>query len=358
MIHNTPKKTEESSPVPELTDAYATDPDKHFQSVPDIGTDQAHIEYPEDEAYEKGFGVYFQKEIYPLLRDIEDKRLELVRSFYSRVGIGVPVALCAVVFGIILVPPGEWLFFLILATVGGIAVWIAAPFYHFRSQYKEQIIPLIAHFFGTFSFEAEGAIPDKTLTDSHIVPSYDAYHSEDFLEGTYEDVNIQFCEAHLTETHGSGKNRRTVTKFKGIFVEVDMNKNFEGQCIFKTDYGSIGNWFSSFSSGGMERVSLEDPDFESLFEVYATNQIEARYIFTTAFMERIKELTTAYKTEKVQGSFFHNKLFLMIPNNQNLFEPSFFHTCLTIGDIKTFLRQMHSVLQVVKVLKLQERTGL
>ena len=84
----------------------------------------------------------------------------------------------------------------------------------------------------------------ELLEVSGIIPSYDSSHLEDYVKGDYKDITLELTEARLRETRGSGKNRRTVTVFSGIFVLLDMNKNFSGKTIVKKDIGKLGNWFS------------------------------------------------------------------------------------------------------------------
>jgi len=40
----------------------------------------------------------------------------------------------------------------------------------------------------------------------------------------------------------------------------------------------------------MKRVGLVDPVFEKIFEAYGTDQVEARYLLTPTFMQRLVRL--------------------------------------------------------------------
>lgn len=41
--------------------------------------------------------------------------------------------------------------------------------------------------------------------------------------------------------------------------------------------------------GRPDVVRLEDPEFEKIFVVYSSDEVEARYILSTSFMERLVE---------------------------------------------------------------------
>ncbi len=95
-----------------------------------------------------------------------------------------------------------------------------------------------------------------------------------------------------------------------MFILLDMNKNFSGKTIVKRDTGIIGNWFTkkfrrkldSYASRSklLKSVKLEDPIFEKKFEVYSSDQVEARYLLTTSFMERILELSNLFSENKLK----------------------------------------------------------
>lgn len=80
-----------------------------------------------------------------------------------------------------------------------------------------------------------------------------------------------------------------------------MNKKFEGKTVVLKDSG----WLNLFKKiGRPERVKLEDVSFERQFEVFSDNQIEARYLLTTAFMERMSEVKKGLSGQKYPVQFF------------------------------------------------------
>ena len=61
------------------------------------------------------------------------------------------------------------------------------------------------------------------------------------------------------------------------------------------------NEISTYLNIGGEKIRLEDPEFQKLFEVYCDDQITARYVLTPAFMERLKKLNEKHKGEVYIG---------------------------------------------------------
>jgi hypothetical protein len=137
-----------------------------------------------------------------------------------------------------------------------------------------------------------------------------------------------------------------------------MNKKFNSKTIIKKDKGRIGNWMKGKFSD-FENVKLEDPNFENMFEVYSKDQIEARYLLTTSFMERLLNLSESFKGQSIECSFYDNKLLMMISIKDNLFEPgSIYDSEDFVDDAKSLLKEMNMIFQIIDILKLNQNIGI
>lgn len=144
--------------------------------------------------------------------------------------------------------------------------------------------------------------------------------------------------------------------FRGLIVEIEMNKNFTGHTFFHEK--SFAARKIPFNKKIYTPVALEKSGFADKYQVFSDNQIEARYLLTTAMMERIENLSFAFKAKSVRGSFKDNKLMLAINTGKDM---------LAMGDdfkqsnTDTFVHlydEMISILQIIDELKLNEHTGL
>lgn len=265
----------------------------------------------------------------------------------------------------------------------GLFAWAQGPRIRFARRYKENILPAVAGFFGKFDYSAPGGIGMNRLKPSSLIPSHDRYRHEDLFDGLYKDVAVEFCEARLTERRGSGKNRRTVTVFRGVFVLLTMNKPFRGMTVVRRDEGKIGNWLRG-KFDKLEPVKLEDPEFERQFEVYSDDQVEARYLLTPAFMVRLMNLSKTVGSQRIQAAFFGSRLLIMIPTGElqrlgglsalnlsvanivigsgaggKLFEPkSIFRPVHASEDLHRLFGQFKAIIGIIDILKLYENTGL
>jgi len=253
--------------------------------------------------------------------------------------------------------------------------WAFEPQYKFTTSFKNRIIPKIIGYFGDFTYKISGKIKEEILKKSHIIPQYNTYKSEDYIQGQFKGVVLEFVETHLIREHNKGQK----TMFSGMLVLLEMNKSFKGNTIVRTGGGSVKTLFSSidtilrtnigdvfsqikktfFPTTAMEKVGLEDPRFAKMFDVYSTDQVEARYLLTPSFMERLLALAKAYDSTDIQCSFFDNKVFFTIPTHCNLFEPRpIYKSVLNMHDVYTFLDQAKHIFQIIDVLKLNRRLGL
>ena len=160
-------------------------------------------------------------------------------------------------------------------------------------------------------------------------------------------IYILFCNIVLYLING---------RFRGVIVKLDMNKKFSGHTFFHEN--SFTAKQIPFSKRRYQKVNLESTTFEDKYNVYSDNQVEARYILTPAFIERIENLKFAFKAKYVRGSFKDNKLTLAIHTGKDMFamgndfKDSDAHTFEILYD------EMISILQIVDELKLNERPNL
>ena len=148
----------------------------------------------------------------------------------------------------------------------------------------------------------------------------------------------------------------TSKQFRGLVVEIDMNKNFDGHTFILEKNNVKDNL--TVDKGKYQDVNLEDVEFSNEYNVYSQNQIEARYILTTAFMERIKNIKETFKAKYVRVSFKDKKIVILIHTGRDMFNLANFLS--DIGE-KTFVQcfeEICSVLDLVEELKLNEKLGL
>ena len=109
----------------------------------------------------------------------------------------------------------------------------------------------------------------------------------------------------------------------------------------------------------MQNVKLEDVGFDKQFSVYTKDQVEARYLLTPTFMERLKHLETSFGTRGIKCSFFDDCIMFAISSKKDLFElGSLYKSLKSKKSVEEFYNEIQSVQNMIDYLKLNEKTGL
>lgn len=189
------------------------------------------------------------------------------------------------------------------------------------------------------------------------------YHIDgnDQIVGRHSGVPFIMCDLSVDYTRSFTKENETPDSvFTGQFFVARFNKKFSTPVFIKPKTGLKGyfmdNDINNYTTNLGEKVTLEDPEFNNLFNVYAIDQVEARYILTPSLMERIKELAKRTKGQ-YYIAFNHNKITVMNNNKKNNFEVGF-NTSLTKNDSEVlvdFYQDLCDQFAIIDELKLNIR---
>lgn len=134
----------------------------------------------------------------------------------------------------------------------------------------------------------------------------------------FEPFKTTVRELAATRTEQRGKSSVNVTVFKGVFVEVELNKTLEGVTFISTEgnksgFGHIGFFSSVLGLGNIKETKLEWNQFEKDLHVATDNEVEARYILTPNFMEDLHNWWSEEK-ENIRIVFRDGKMLMLLPD--------------------------------------------
>ena len=292
---------------------------------------------------------------------LEALRLDKKRTYETRKKIGKPAAVVLTpVLGFVdylafRLMGGEDAF--VAVTIAGLALlwgWVTQPKRAYARAYKTKILPEIAGLFGDLSYDPKGKIKMDALRPSKIIPGHTAYTSEDYFSGVYRDVQIEFSEIMLRRQQG----RSSKTVFDGLAIMLSYEaKTFAGHTVLVRDTGKVGAWFKA-SSLGLERADLTDPVFEDLFDVFTSDQVEARFLLDPAIIENIRALYLAYDGVGLSAAFFEDRALILIGSRKNHFEPASIDKPASSPESLLSMRQeVGQILSIIDRLALYDRYG-
>ena len=271
---------------------------------------------------------------------------------------------------------------------------------------------------GDFEYTYSSSIQKSKLFSAKV-----CMREDDIFYGNYNGVKLKIAEADIADRAFCTGDKKTETlvpkQFHGVFGFFDANKKIESTTIVKPklDFelscsklvvmmfillvaaaaaAVLGFGIKSMISGGFslpvslwilgglgifafacwqfmdilvlkelrfrrnfQRVNLEDTEFNKLYQAYSYDQVEGRYLLTTAFIDRFLHVGKVFKTNRRRCSFAQNKLILAIPANRNMFElGSLFSPVTNSKKISRFYDEIASLLILIDYFKLDNKTNL
>lgn len=278
--------------------------------------------------------------------------------------------------------------------------------FKFKNKIKQTFIPKIIQTLGEIHWNTdETIISDSIIEKSKLFESYNVRSNDDTFEGKYNGIEFKVSETNLSYESGSGDDRTVSTVFNGILILIDLNKETKAHTIIETKVETIKKtikeislsvlilWFSilliwngintknitalvggiffplviilciiqnRLSKKQMMSMKLEDSDFNKKYIVKTEDQVEGRYLITTGFMDRFKNLQTAFGTKNIKCAFFDNKIMFALHTNKDFFELSggLFHSLKHPKRVKSFYEETTAIYDIIDYFKLDEKTGL
>lgn len=362
--------------------------------------------------YKQNFYRIYNSKILPILTEFEGKRKKNLSLI-----IGIPLILTilvSVIYVYFFAPYADisfilfflFLFYALVCIVGLLGgYFIISINSHFIKNLKVSCMPKIVAAFGNMKwYNQYRLISEKVLSTSQLFAKFNQRTSYDAFKGAYKGVDFEIEEVRLLDESGSGRDKTTIDVFRGVIIKVPVNKTVKGttivatkgdknirnrdaslgialfcvfmQCLRFTTYETLNivtivviaiivivfcyfGLYSKKSDIVLNEVKLEDTEFSKKYRVYSTDQVEGRYLVTPAFMERFKNLQTAFGAKNAKCSFCGNNLIFAISTNKNLFEiGNLFHNLKNPKQMTEFFNELSSILALIDYFKLDEKTGL
>ena len=313
---------------------------------------------PEHIELHRKFRIFYQQELKAYFAPMEAERKKYLKRFWILLAITLLVVPAIILLSLMhfisidRAPDRNETGFILMIIVVFVAI-CSAPIYSYKKHVKGNVMEKMISFFGDFVYMYGNLIKWRILEESKLFSRPTSINGDDHFYGKYKGVGITISEEKHRKK--SGKNSE-VTIFRGIIILLDMDKPFTGNTIVKKDRGWLMNKCLNLGEGLGKKVALEDVVFEKYFEAYSNDQVEARYLLTTAFMERILKVRDAFDGKAIEFAFFDNKLLIKIPTSKDMFEASsLFCSATDYNRIEEAFDQFCAVFSIVDILKLSRR---
>jgi len=276
---------------------------------------------------------FAQDQLQPALRAREGARLKAAGRARKMTWLGGGIGFVGVVLALVAFKVPQLA--IVAGVVGfGVAGAGRAPLKKIAAQAKGMLIEPVASQFNLGFLSQPG--PQPSVNDIHrvgLLPTWDRSEFEDRITGTRNGVDFEFFEAHLeqrrTTRDKNGRTRTTwVSVFRGQCLRFQFHKDFSGRTLVLRDAGIMNR----FGGGdGLQRARLESPKFEKAFEVYTTDQVEARFLLTPDLMQRLVDLEAVFRGGGLRCAFVDGEMLIALEGG-DLFEPGSMFTPLDSPD--------------------------
>jgi hypothetical protein len=309
----------------------------------------------------------YENQLKERLGALESTRKKILNRYYLTILILIGVG-ATIYFLISLNPPQALILASVLASVAFV-IWFMYQTGKQKKQYRKTfksdvVAELVKLINPDWQYLYDYCMSQESYQQSGLFPQhYDRYTGDDFVTGKIEKTDFQFSELHTQYkqvTYGSKGQRQEhwVTIFKGLFMHADFNKNFSGTTFVLPDtaeklFGSFGQTLQKLSGRG-QLVQLENPEFERLFVVYSSDQVESRYILTPTMMEAMVKLYNRFNGD-IYFSFVGSRVYFANGFGTELFEPNVIRSGVNYSDVKEMFDLFEMITVLIQELNLNTR---
>jgi hypothetical protein len=152
---------------------------------------------------------------------------------------------------------------------------------------------------------SSGAFTLAAFRAAGLVEPFDSAGVHHILTGESGGVPFAIAEIALLDAKG-------FRLFGGVLASFRLARPRPGLTIVARDRGLLGNILARAGST-IERLTLEDPTFEGVFEAYGTDQVTGRVILTTTTLDRLKRLDEMAQARGFRGAFLEDHLMVAFP---------------------------------------------
>ena len=303
----------------------------------------------------KVFYEIYEKQILPIITPVEEtRRLYLKKLLITE---------CLLIIALVLLGICSYIlpeYNIVMYLLYGIlmitfAVVIVLPFSRmqtFSHRFKQYLICEIIKSFGNITYSKFSNIPDEFINKSLVSPEFSTRVDDDCFEGYYKGVLYNVTETTLLKSN---------IRFAGVLILIKFNKKIRAKTIIaeKEAFAIYNSTPLQPEKKGLKEIKLEDIVFSKHYRAFSEDQVEGRYLVTTAFMERFKELKDIMKSSCARCSFFDNYVLFAIPTFKNRYEIG--NLFCKLDNPKRYLKffqELSAIYALIDYFKLDENTGI
>ena len=297
----------------------------------------------------------YKEDILPKCARFEEERIKIKNRSYLVLCLAFLVSVMFFFFpGLISVESALKITLIIFVVAFGLNyIWAKS----FELEVKQSVMRYFCSCFGDLKWAAlaENIVDDNFIAQSNLFKTNQSsqYDYDDIFKGSFRDVNFEIIELESYTVTRTVKGRKNRTRqFKGAIIKIKIDKTFNSNTVIRPDS------FMHFSPDlKLKHTTLEDVQFERKFDVFTTDEVEARYLITTAFMDRLNNLKMAFNIDKISCAFYNQNLLIGLHTNKDLFKfASIGKSLFDYSEFSKLFKEIMSIYEMIDYFKFGEKT--
>ena len=221
------------------------------------------------------------------------KRIEEINSsrvFYL-LGIATVVSLMGVIEYLIFKYPFEniLLAFVVPVFVLFIGMFLISFFLDsYRREYYELILKPVLEKYG-INYEPDMGLSENIVVLSGLIPHYDIYTSKDYIEGeNFLSAYVILKNEYIEEEENGTTRKEQRVVWEGTIMVYFSERVVNNPFIIKMATPHLSDFLPFIID--KNRIKLDDPEFEKVFDVIGGDSIEVRKFLTHDVMRKLVQL--------------------------------------------------------------------
>ncbi len=311
---------------------------------------------------------YYYKTLYPIIKELEIQRLKIKKKLLFLILFNILVFIISLLLYNNDIINESYIFILLFILLISYTIGYKTITQGYAQKFKFGVIdPLLHAIDPNLHYNPSSHIPLHTIQEGKLFGTQiNHIQGKDFVTGSIDSIAISFSDVTLDIKQTTVANKKDpnhrVTLFKGLYIITQSPKKFHGSTIVLPDTAQhivgeyIGHIVQSYNTQYGELIKMDNIEFEKKFVVYATDQIEARYLLTPSIMEKIL-LLQKHAKHPIYLSFVNNNIHIAVAYNKNLFEPSVFHSLLEYKIALQYIQTLHLCVEITQELEFNTTLG-
>lgn len=218
----------------------------------------------------------------------------------------------------------------------------------FAKQYKNHYL---ADYLGSLGYRylRVGHVHALDIMKSKLFKPFDKQIGNDLISGELEGVRFVFSDLILQDIEEEEDWRMNFVRkshhtiFQGIFFVASFNKTISGETFVMSR--------NAPNNASVEKIRMDNVEFNKFFNVYATDVQNAMYILSPALMESIIKFAKKMR-DPIGISFVEDRIFIRIDRWCDSFEPDIHQSVISKNIAPAIKSDIESILEIVKTLRL------